>query len=51
MKEKEGVEGMTTGKVTLDQSFERLGNGGAISLRTALGIARYPAQLKQRLGI
>jgi len=24
---------------------------GAVTLRTALGIDRYPAQLKQRLGV
>ena len=43
--------GGNNGMVTLDQSLERLVNSGAISLRTALGIARYPSQLKQRLGI
>jgi len=43
--------GGSCGMVTLDQSLERLVGDGVVSLRTALGIARYPAQLKQRLGI
>ena len=43
--------GGNNGMVTLDQSLERLVRSGAISLRTALGIARYPSQLMQRLGI
>ena len=43
--------GGANGMVTLDQSLELLVNNGVVSLRTALGIARYPAQLKQRLGI
>ena len=40
----------TTGKA-LETLLERLVGSGAVSLRTALGIARYPAQLKQNLGI
>jgi len=43
--------GGNNGMVTLDQSLERLIRSGAVSLRTALGIARYPSQLKQRLGV
>ena len=43
--------GGNNGMVTLDQSLERLVRTGAITLRTALGIARYPAQLKLRLGV
>ena len=43
--------GGNNGMVTLDQSLERLVRSGAVSLRTALGIARYPPQLKQRLGV
>ena len=39
------------GMITLDQSLEQLVDRGTISLRTALGIARYPAQLKQSLGV
>ena len=39
------------GMITLDQSLERLVRGGAVSLRTALGIARYPSQLKKSLGV
>ena len=39
------------GMVTLDQSLERLVGSGAVSLRTALGISRYPAQLRQSLGV
>ena len=43
--------GGNNGMVTLDQSLERLVVSGVVSLRTALSIARYPAQLKQRLGV
>ena len=43
--------GSNNGMITLDQSLERLVLDGVIPLRTALGIARYPVQLKQRLGI
>ena len=43
--------GGNNGMVTLDQSLERLVRSGTVSLRTALGIARYPSQLKLRLGI
>ena len=43
--------GGNNGMVTLDQSLERLVRSRAVTLRTALGIARYPAQLKQRLGV
>ena len=39
------------GMITLDQSLERLVRGGAVSLRTVLGIARYPSQLKKSLGV
>ena len=39
------------GMITLDQSLEQLVDRGTVSLRTALGIARYPAQLKQNLGV
>ena len=41
--------GGNNGMVTLDQSLERLVDSGVVSLRTALGIARYPSQLKARL--
>jgi len=42
--------GGNRGMVTLDQSLERLVCSGAISPLTALGIARFPTELKQRLG-
>ncbi len=41
--------GGNNGMVTLDQSLERLVDSGVVSLRTALGIARYPSQLKAHL--
>jgi len=43
--------GGNNGMVTLEQSLEQLVRSGAVSQRTALGIARYPAQLKQRLDV
>ncbi len=43
--------GGNNGMITLDQSLERLVRSRAVSLRAALGIARHPSQLKQRLGV
>ena len=31
--------------------LEQLVRSGTVSLRTALGVARYPAQLKRHLGV
>ena len=39
------------GMVTLDQSLENLVREGAVTPRVALGLARFPAQLQQFLGI
>jgi twitching motility protein PilT len=39
------------GMVTLDQSLEKLVKDGVITLGAALGLSRYPSQLKQRLGV
>ena len=43
--------GGASGMVTLDQSLVKLVNDGAITPRAALGLSRYPSQLKQRLGV
>ena len=43
--------GGANGMVTLDQSLVKLVNDGAITPRVALGLSRYPSQLKQRLGV
>ena len=39
------------GMVTLDQSLEKLVKDGVITPGAALGLSRYPSQLKQRLGV
>ena len=43
--------GGANGMITLDQSLEKLVNDGAITPRAALGLSRYPSQLKQRIGV
>ena len=43
--------GGANGMVTLDQSLVKLVKDGAITPRAALGLSRYPSQLKQRLGV
>ena len=43
--------GGSNGMVTLDQSLEKLVRDGAITPRAALGLSRYPSQLKQRIGV
>ena len=37
--------------MTTSKALERLVGEGSIPPRAALGLARYPSQLKQRLGV
>ena len=43
--------GGANGMVTLVESLVKLVKDGAITPRAALGLSRYPSQLKQRLGV